>query len=242
MKAPNSPIPKYPRHIAGLDLGGAGEPSALAILEQAWRRSDSDPDRLLSRYALRYLKRWQPGTTYSEIVLDVSSAMANPMLQTPLLVIDQTGVGRSVLDLFRHTQMPAYIHRVAISTGQQSRMGDDGAWLVPRKDLAACVQLLLESSRLKIAAVEQRELLVNELLAFKVKNPIVSAETLEIWRERASDDLVLATAIGVWLGEKQGPPLAAIPTIIAQPRIPWRLKQSSAERRGFHGRRPSRPW
>jgi hypothetical protein len=223
------------RHIIGLDLGQAGEHSALAILELIWRRGEQDPSRFISSYTLGHLKRWPLGTRYSDIVCDVAALIASPRLRDPLLAIDETGVGRAVIELFRKAEMQAYLQRIAITTCPHSKMGDNGAWEVPRKDLAASVQVLLESGRLHILAVPERDLLMNELLAFKVKNPIVDNTTVESWRERIHDDLVLATAIPIWFGERQGPPLE-IPIVNMPEKIPWYLRPSNARRRGLNGR------
>jgi hypothetical protein len=56
-------------------------------------------------------------------------------------------------------------------------------------------------------------LLVKELDNFKVKVTVAANETFESWREKDHDDLVLATAIAAWLGERTGLPWMAPPVI-----------------------------
>ena len=71
-----------------------------------------------------------------------------------------------------------------------------------RQELAATLQVLLQSRRLRVApALRESATLVRELAAFQVKTTAVSKEELDAWREGAHDDLVLAVAVGAWLGE-----------------------------------------
>jgi hypothetical protein len=43
--------------------------------------------------------------------------------------------------------------------------------------------------------------LARELQTFKIKMTAAGNETLESWRERDHDDLVLAVALAAWAGE-----------------------------------------
>jgi hypothetical protein len=91
---------------------------------------------------------------------------------------------------------------------------ENGAWHVPKKELVSVLQVLLQSGRLKIANLPERELLVKELLAFQVKITTAANETFEAWRERDHDDLVLATALACWWGEKHKPQASFAPAVI----------------------------
>jgi hypothetical protein len=71
------------RHFAGLDLGQAGQHSALAILEQTWRRVGQEHVGFIPTYTLGYLKRWPLGTRYSGIVSEVATILASPRLHEP---------------------------------------------------------------------------------------------------------------------------------------------------------------
>ena len=68
--------------------------------------------------------------------------------------------------------------------------------------MASCLQVFLQSRRLQVAALPERELLIQELLAFRLKNAPTADEDFDSWRERAHDDLVLAVALALWSGEK----------------------------------------
>jgi hypothetical protein len=74
---------------------------------------------------------------------------------------------------------------------------------VPKRDLVAAVQVLLQNGRLKIAPeLELAPVLKKELLNFRVKiDPKTAHDSYEHWREGDHDDLVLATALACWYSE-----------------------------------------
>jgi hypothetical protein len=74
---------------------------------------------------------------------------------------------------------------------------------VPKRDLVAAVQVLLQNGRLKIAeGLELAPTLRKELLGFRVKvDPKTAHDSYEHWREGDHDDLVLATALACWYRE-----------------------------------------
>jgi hypothetical protein len=100
------PKPAKLDYIVGLDLGPTHEPSALAVLERAIpptpKRADLKREPTL--YACRHLERWHPGSPYTAIVDRVVALFGKPPLRGSTLVIDQTGVGRAVVDLLRHAK------------------------------------------------------------------------------------------------------------------------------------------
>lgn len=90
------------RYFLGLDLGQAQDYTAVAILEhipttpndRAWK-----PDQT---FHVRYLHRYQLGTSYPTIVEDVGALTARePLTGTCRIALDATGVGRAVTDIFR---------------------------------------------------------------------------------------------------------------------------------------------
>jgi hypothetical protein len=66
---------------------------------------------------------------------------------------------------------------------------------------------VLQGRRLRIAkGLREAATLTRELAAFRMKPSSSTEETLDVWRERDQDDLVLAVALAVWLGEFGPPP------------------------------------
>src|SRR4051794_18652575 len=87
------------RYFVGLDLGQAQDYSALAVLERP--EIDLSMPRTARRpaYALRHLQRFVLGTPYPEVAAAVCELLRWPLFAECVLVVDQTGVGRPVVDM-----------------------------------------------------------------------------------------------------------------------------------------------
>ncbi len=185
--------------FAGLDLGQVNDPTALAIVERPRIRSLTAPKPI---YSVRHLERFPLGTSYPAIVAGVRGILTRPPLDqcTVFLAVDKTGCGAAVCDLLR----PIFpgMAAVTITGGQQASHTPEG-FNVPKRELAAILQVLLQGRRLLVAqGLLAAQQLKHELQNFKVKiNLATGNESFEAWREKDHDDLVLAVAIAVWLGE-----------------------------------------
>lgn len=78
---------------------------------------------------------------------------------------------------------------------------DGNGFKVAKKDLASCMQVLLQTKRVKIAKIPLRPVLIKEMENFKVKVTSAANESFESWRERDHDDILLAVAMALWVGE-----------------------------------------
>jgi hypothetical protein len=140
--------------------------------------------------------------------------------------------------MLREKQPRAAIVSVLITSGHTIHF-EDRAWHVPKKELVSVLQVLLQSGRLKIANLPERELLVKELLAFQVKITAAANETFEAWRERDHDDLVLATALACWWAERRKPQPSFAPTVLAGARLQDGSRvAANVAAGGFAGRPP----
>ena len=181
--------------VAGLDLGQTTDPSALEILER-------DAEGGKPRYDVRHVERFPLGTSYPAIVQAVKARLER-VPGSPKLVVDGTGVGRAVVDMFREA-MPRVVVPVTIHGGERATFNrDDGYLHVPKRDLVGVVQVLLQNKRLRLAkGLPEVEVLTNELRTFKVKiDPATAHDSYGAWREGAHDDLVLALAVAAWYAE-----------------------------------------
>lgn len=202
-------------HFLGLDLGQAHDPTAIGIIErvdppapelqgvEVWG-APSKPKHLREKpvYHLRHLERLKLNTSYPDVVRYVLALMATPQLarQTEL-VVDATGVGRPVVDLF----VSAGLKPTAITIVSGSAVTRDGRnWRVPKRDLVVNLQVLLQAERLKVAeGLPEGPAFVRELEAFKVKVDAVTAHDSYNAREGAHDDLVLAVAMAAYAARSQ---------------------------------------
>jgi hypothetical protein len=181
-------------YFAGLDLGQVTEYSALAVLGQERAGGQTS-------YAVRHLRRWQPGTSYHAIATDVRQMLRARELGCCALMIDRTGVGHAVAALFDEAAISA--RSLIVSAGHAESRADDGSLLVPKMELVAVLQLLLQGRRFRVSAqLPLAETLVRELESFKAKVVPAGAPADVGWREREHDDLVLAVAVAAWDGEQ----------------------------------------
>jgi hypothetical protein len=190
-------------YFTGLDLGQARDFTALAVLERTTVPDPQAPGRMVGHYAVRHLERFPLGTAYTAVCTRVASLFAGPPLADSTLVVDQTGVGRPVIDLLRRTKIQARLRPVTITAGHRASLADGGGWLVPKKELVSTLQVLLAAQRLKVApTLADAPTLVRELLQFQVKVTRAAHETFGSWRDGQHDDLVLAVAVAAWQAER----------------------------------------
>jgi hypothetical protein len=186
--------------ILGLDLGQAQDYSALAIdqVTELPPEGDKPPKR---HHAIRHLQRWPLKTSYLKILRDVAALVGK--VKNPTLVIDGTGVGVAVVDLFRHGRLPGRLVSVTITAGTQTHPVD-GGYSVAKKELVSSIQAAIQTRRLQVAPLlDEAATLKQELALFRSKvSTATGHESFEALRERDHDDLVLAVALAVWFGER----------------------------------------
>jgi hypothetical protein len=210
-------------YYAGLSLGRTWEHTALAVVERA-ESAEHHGDMAKMSYAVRHLERFRPGTPYPDVFARVKELFAKPPLAQRPLVVDFTAVGRTVVEALRRTKPNATLRPATVTAGLTARPDDRGGWLVPRTELVGVMQVLLQSGRLKVAeALPDTELLMSELESFKAAVPNKVEDDLAAWRERAHDDLVLATALAAWEGDRANPVcFAFVPQVIEPGGRIWR--------------------
>jgi hypothetical protein len=187
--------------IVALDLAQAQDFSALVVNELTHAPDPGRPGAWVRLHAIRHLRRWPLGTSYTDVAGDVGRVLAR--LPGAVLLVDKTGVGAAVADLFKAAGLAARMIAVVITGGHQT-VREGGEVHVPKKELVSAVQSCLQRRTLKIAPMlKEAETLRRELGAFRVKvSASTGNETFEAWRERDHDDLVLAVAMAVWHGER----------------------------------------
>lgn len=186
-------VRRHERYFVGVDLGQSNDPTAIAGV----RRVDLEDGRPV--FQVGYLERLPLGTPYPGVVTHVERLLKRPpFLGRAELVIDHTGVGRPVFDLFITRGVSPI--GVSITSGDVETFDANGAWRVPKLTLISRLQALLHDSRLKIHRdLPEARTLTAELQDFK-------AEVTDsgYWRFGARsgkhDDLVLAVAIACWRG------------------------------------------
>lgn len=193
--------PNAPNYTIGIDLGQVYDHSALAVVERLEMPSKQQLSRMtiLDQHRVLGLKRWEKGTSYDVVVKETGDLIRRGRLERAVIVIDATGVGRAVADLFlqahRLGALGRYWPRPFVITGGREITGE----VVPKRELVGHLQTLLQSGRLKVAdSLPLAPDLRREMLEFKVKTSPTGQETYESARESIHDDIVIAVALACW--------------------------------------------
>jgi hypothetical protein len=182
--------------LLGLDLGQSQDASALAIVEHTVEGGLATDD-------VRQVERWV-GVPYLEQVARVRRWLGAALLAGATLIIDRTGVGRAVYDMFE----AAGLQPIGVTVhGGDTASHEGRAWRVPKRDLVFAAVAQLQQRHLRIAAaVEHAETLTAELRNYRVTiDPATAHDSYSAWREGQHDDVVFAVALAVWYGQAVPP-------------------------------------
>jgi hypothetical protein len=145
-------------------------------------------------FQVGHLERMPLGTPYPGIIAHVGRLLAKLPAGTEL-IIDFTGVGRPVFDMFVYSGISPL---GVLITGGTAETSDGATRSVPKLTLVSRLQALLHEGRLKIQReLAEAETLVRELQDFRVEFTAAGHLTFNA-RTGKHDDLVLALAIAVW--------------------------------------------
>lgn len=145
---------------------------------------------------VRALFRYPLQTPYPAIVGDIAKRLADARIAGARLVIDQTGVGRPVFDLF--SQVGLRPVGITITGGSDFSWVEMSQFRVAKILLVSVMQSLLHAGEIKIAkSLPDAATLVSELQDFRA-NISESGYASFGARSGKHDDLVLAVAIGAW--------------------------------------------
>jgi hypothetical protein len=179
----------------GLDLGQKRDHAAVAIVA---RRPGS------RYYSVSHLERMPLGTTYPRVVERVREMVQDEKLRGQCrLAVDATGVGAPVVDLLRAARLGCDVAAVTITSGERESQSGQ-AWSVPKRDLIAGVQLLLEQGELRIPRLlRETGALVRELLDVRITMSGGGRVRLGADGFGQHDDLVIALSLACWRAKRQ---------------------------------------
>jgi hypothetical protein len=209
-------------YLVGLDIGQMQDYTAVALIERVqdtpkqptydMRYNPSSRQHTIveaqpgpARYLVHHLQRFELRTPYPIIVERVQAMLQRPELGGKAeLLLDVTGVGRGVLDMFHE----AKLYPLAISIHGGSNTTHQGReWHVPKKDLVYSLTALSQARPVRLALGERLPFAAEvkaEMQTFTARiNPETAHESFAAWREQSHDDLLLAMAMACWWGERQ---------------------------------------
>lgn len=192
------------RFAVGIDLGQAHDPTAICVASSTVTSAFNPAFAPLfpttkPRYEVHHLERLKLGFSYTRQVDYIAEMMRrDPLVRLrPSVLVDYTGVGRPVFDMFLERPALRLAQGVAITSGREVIPNSVG-WSVPKVELVSKLQALLHSGNLKVhMGLSDAPVLVRELKDFRVKYSEAGNATFNA-REGAHDDLVLALALAVF--------------------------------------------
>jgi hypothetical protein len=206
---PHMAMPRFDLdYIVSVDLGQTTDYTAIAVVHRQ-QSVAFDPDTLVQQppvisYQLLHLERPELGTPYPAIVARCLALLDRPPLTraTPF-VVDRTGVGRPVVDMF--TEAGVEPESITIHGGDEVNTTEYRHYRVPKRDLIHTLLKLYQKGVFKVApGISLAGAMVNELVNFQLKVNIATGhDSYEALRESIHDDLVLAVAMAVWYAEYQ---------------------------------------
>lgn len=179
-----------PMLFLSLDLGQANDYTAKTIIQ-------CHPTQI----QVRYIERIR-GTPYPQIVADTAKMLEDERLAGATLLLDYTGVGRPVFDMFRVAKVHGKeIKPIGITIhGGNNVTPQPNGYGVPKRDL---VYSLVSCFQHGFVHLPERNpntpILVGELTNFQMKrNAQTGHDSYAAAREGDHDDLVLSLAQSVW--------------------------------------------
>jgi hypothetical protein len=188
---------KVDTYYLGVDLGQSQDYTAITLLEYHQDYNVGTHQYELE-YKVSHIERCPLNTEYPLIVEKIVRLFDEPRLkQYGKLLVDETGVGRPVVDMM--TAQGLYPIPITITSGAGVTETDQG-FHVPKKELITSLLILFQSGQLKIIkSLPFTDTLVVELENFRAKISLRTGnETFGAWRERDHDDLVLALSMCTW--------------------------------------------
>jgi hypothetical protein len=194
------------RWVVGCDLGQSQDPTAISVLHkkilplETWTHDAAlyvhrqDAKETLE---VRHLERLALGQSYPEQVAHVANVLARPpLVGDATLVIDETGVGRAVGDIFENAGMKPI--RISITAGSEATVAGIRRHHVAKSILISTLDAALHTGELKFAAkLAEAEAMKEELLDFRRSVSAAGRFSFEA-RVGKHDDLVLSVAIALW--------------------------------------------
>jgi hypothetical protein len=192
--------------IMGVDLGQSQDPTALIVMKhtraplETWTANEKArtmKQDIEEHFDVVHAERLALGTPYPDVVQYVRDVLNRPPLRDRChLVIDESGVGRAVGDMFEDAGLRAV--RVAITGGVDAVNQDGLRWSVAKSLLISGVDAKLHSGELRFAAeLGEAHALAEELKDFRRHLTSAGRATYQA-RTGKHDDLVLAVAIALW--------------------------------------------
>jgi len=189
----------------GVDLGQARDYTAIVVSESYRPTAIGPRDWPELRHRLRWIERLRLGLDYhlqAQRIAELAEAAQVQTRDTPSLVVDATGVGRPIVDLLRRvTGLP--VRPVIFTAGEDETFSDDGIHRVPKHYLEHAFDLVWQQKRWEaVTDCPNVPILEEEMKAMMRWRTKRGHDTFGA-RSGQHDDVVMATWLAIWWGERQ---------------------------------------
>jgi hypothetical protein len=211
-------------HAVGVDLGQAQDPTAIVAIETEVK-TDWHKEVVGGRWGepigvereplhrVIHLERLPLQLPYPGQAARVATVMGHARLEKAALLVDQTGVGAAVVEIFRQLGLrPIGVVITGGTVADAVRSGVD-RWNVPKLALISAMQAKLHGGRLKFpSALPEARVLATELSEFRMR--FSEAGNLNFGaRSGRHDDLVLALGLALWWASQRSKRMQRVPVI-----------------------------
>jgi hypothetical protein len=135
-------------------------------------------------------------------VPSVAELAATPTLRGAPVVVDQTGVGRPVVEMLERASIAGVIVPFHDHCRHEVTKAKNGGYHVPKRELVTCLQVIMQGRKFRVAqGLPDAGVLIRELENFRVQ---ITSEATEVFgpsREGQHDDLVISVALATWYAE-----------------------------------------
>lgn len=177
------------RYILGVSLGQPKAQSAMVGVRRRSTTSELNSQLQVRQYTLLGLTTWDKGTPYAVIAADISARASEPPWCNCLLPIDRTFVGAGIIDIMKAAYPPASVKPIT-ATDERNAVVDGPGWKVPRLDLVAKVDEIMQSDRLSVTKDKEG------------KHKRLQKSMGSFQGGRFASHAVWALAVAIWTSEK----------------------------------------
>jgi hypothetical protein len=194
-----------PDYFVGYDLGKSEDYTARAVLRRTYNGRVTETGFYDFDLDCVQVEQIALGTPYTQVVADafefVTSHYAFAGASAVRLVIDATGVGTGVVEMFQerfghfHSSIGPEIVAVLITCGAGKPIREGRVWHIPKCEVVMSTYAALASGRLRIdPRIKHAKMLKHELANYQTKTT-ESARTQFAAREGQHDDLIMALCL-----------------------------------------------
>lgn len=191
-----------------VDVGQRRDPTVIAVLEEHGQRALGGK-RLPSEVHVRHHERLPLGTRYGAVVARVAEVYETCWARDPETVVDQSGVGRPVVEALRERRVPVIATTITGGEGDSLKhryRRRDEDWTLSRRELFRSLGALVYAGRLRIPrSLPTARMILDELTDLELRISPSGQERVEVNAADHHGDTAIALGLCAWRASKASP-------------------------------------